>query len=97
MNTKHFSERIRTACNRLWRPRGLSSGEKYLSPERLTWVILFYSYTTLVSADELWRRAKQERITISRQTTRNFLGDMVRSRLAFERQGQYGEAEHAKG
>lgn len=39
MNRKHFPERIRTACDRLRRSRGLSSGGKYLSPERLTWVI----------------------------------------------------------
>ena len=96
MNTNHFPERIRAACDRLRHPRGLGGSGKYLSPERVVLIVVFYSYTKLVSADELWRRAKSERISISRATTRRFLADMVSSGLAFENQGQYGDAA-AKG
>ena len=92
MNMKHFPERIRTAGNRLRRRRG-NGGGKYLSPERVVLLVLFYSSPQLISADALWRRAKQERISISRQTTQRFLDDMVTAGLAFENEGQYGDAE----
>jgi hypothetical protein len=43
MNTNHFPERIRAACDRLRRPRGLGGSGKYLSPERVVLIIVFYS------------------------------------------------------